>query len=60
LFFPGHKQAQAEATRKLQAAEGEKESEQLSVEEKLKKENLEAEVELASSLDKKFREGGKH
>jgi hypothetical protein len=56
--FVGHKKAQAAATQKLQAAEAEKEAEPLSLEERLSKENLEAEVELAASLDKKFRDGG--
>ena len=54
-MFLGHKNAQAEATRKLQAAEAEKDAEPLSLEDRLKKENIEAEVELAASLDKKFR-----
>jgi hypothetical protein len=57
LVFLGHKKAQAAATQKLQAAEAEKEAEPLSLEERLSKENLEAEVDLAASLDKKFRNG---
>ena len=41
--------------RRQQEAEKEKEAEELNLLDKLTKENIEAEVEMANTLDKKFR-----
>ena len=55
FFFSGHKGALAEAVRRQQEAEKEKEAEELNLLDKLTKEKIEAEVEMANTLDKKFR-----
>ena len=55
---PAHKRCQAEAVSRQQQAEQEKEGrdpDTLSLVEKLQRENAEAEVEMAASLDKKFK-----
>jgi len=57
---PAHKRCQAEAVSRQQRAEQEKEGrdpDTLSIVEKLQRENAEAEVEMAASLDKKFKDG---
>jgi len=56
LWDEDHKKATAEAVRKQQDSETEKEPENLTLKDKLIKENIEAEVELATSMDKKFRD----
>jgi len=56
LWEEGHKGALAEAVRRQQEAEKEKEAEELNLLDKLTKENIEAEVEMANTLDKKFRD----
>jgi len=62
FWDPGHKKAQAVAGKKLQESEKDKEKDKdkdgdkETLEEKLKREDIEAEVELAASIDKKFRD----
>ena len=48
----------AEAVKKQQEHENSKDNDKETLEEKLRLENVEAEVELTATLDKKFRDGG--
>ena len=55
IWDPEHKKAQAEAVKKQESVKkDDKDADSLSLLEKLQRENAEAEVEMAESLDKKF------
>ena len=56
LWDPAHKQSQAEAVKKQINNKDDKENDNLSLFEKLTKENSDAEVEMADALDKKFKD----
>ena len=57
IWDPEHKKAQAEAVKKLEILKkDDKDADSLTLLEKLAKENAEAEVEMADSLDKKFKD----
>ena len=57
IWDPEHKRVQAEAVKKQESVKrDEKDADSLSLLEKLQKENAEAEVEMAESLDKKFKD----
>ena len=56
VWDPEHKRAQAEAVKKQQNLKDEKDADNLTLLERLTKENAEAEVEMAETMEKKFKD----
>jgi len=56
LWDSGHKKAQAEASKKQQACDVKEEGDNVSLIDKLTKENCDTEVEMAAAIEKKFKD----